>query len=70
MADIKIEIGFDGGQSLTITVPAGAADDLEHGVGGDGSVTVEADDGRYTIAFKRVTYLRRLTRESPVGFGA
>jgi hypothetical protein len=66
---IKLEIGFDSGQSLTINVPENAADDIQRGVGGEGSVTVEADDGRYTFALKRITYLRRLTRESRVGFG-
>jgi len=70
MPDIKIEIGFDGGQTLTMTVAEEAADELQRGVGTDGSATIEADDGRYTFALKRVTYLRRLTRESRVGFGS
>ncbi len=71
MADrIKIEIGFDGGQALTVTAPEGEVDELQRGIGGDGAVTLEADDGRYTVALKRVTYLRRFAREAQVGFGS
>lgn len=68
MGEVKIEIGFEGGRSLTVTVPENAADDLQRGVGGEGSVTIEADDGRYTFALARIAYVRRLTRESRVGF--
>ena len=37
---------------------------------GDGSITLEAEDGRYTVALRRVTYLRRFAREARVGFGS
>ena len=30
----------------------------------------DADDGRYTIALRRVVYVKRFARESRVGFGA
>ena len=71
MADrIKIEIGFDGGQALTVIAAEGEVDELQRGIGGDGSATLEADDGRYTVALKRVTYLRRFAREARVGFGS
>ncbi len=71
MADrARIEIGFEGGQALTLVVDEGAADDLEQAIGGDGSVALEAEDGRYTVALHRVTYVRRFAREARVGFGA
>ena len=66
---VRIEIGFDGGQALTVVVEENAADDLQRGVGGDGSISLEAEDGRYTVALRRVTYLRRFAREARVGFG-
>jgi len=74
---IRIEIGFDGGQALSIIVSGGAADQLEQAVAGaepragagEGAMTLEADDGRYTIALRRVTYVRRFLREARVGFG-
>jgi hypothetical protein len=70
MADfIRIEIGFDGGQSLSMLVSTDSADELERGIGEDGSVTLDAEDARYVIALRRVVYLRRFLREARVGFG-
>jgi hypothetical protein len=71
MADrVRIEIGFDGGQSLSMLVDAESADELANGIGQDGSVTLEAEDARYIVALRRVVYLRRFRREAKVGFGA
>ena len=66
---VRIEVGFDGGQSLSMLVEASEADELERSIGGDGAVTLEAEDGRYTVALRRVVYLRRALREARVGFG-
>jgi hypothetical protein len=57
--------------------PAGA-DALEHALGaadlrageGEAALSLEAEDGRYTIALQRVVYVKRFARESRVGFGA
>jgi hypothetical protein len=70
MADqVRIEIGFDGGQSLSMLVSSESADELARGIGQDGSVTLEAEDARYVVALRRVVYLRRSRREAKVGFG-
>jgi hypothetical protein len=66
---VRIEIGFDGGQSLSMLVSPGSADELANGIGQDGSVTLEAEDARYVVALRRVVYLRRFRREARVGFG-
>ena len=74
---IRIEIGFDGGQALSIVVDSGAAEHLEQAVAGaeprsgagEGAVRLEADDGIYTVALRRVAYVRRFLREARVGFG-
>jgi hypothetical protein len=74
---IRIEIGFDGGQALSMLVENGAADELEHAIAGaepragagEGAVTLEAEDGRYTLALRRIVYVKRYRRESRVGFG-
>jgi hypothetical protein len=75
---VRIEIGFDGGQSLSLLVPPEDADELERAIAsaepragaGEGAVTLDADDGRYTLALRRIVYVRRFARESRVGFGA
>jgi hypothetical protein len=66
---VRIEIGFDGGQSLSMLVTPESADELSRGIGEDGSVTLDAEDARYTVALRRVVYLRRFRREARVGFG-
>jgi hypothetical protein len=69
---VRIEIGFDAGQGVSALVDAAAADELERalGSGSDGTYSLEADDGRYVVALRRVVYLKRYARDSRVGFGA
>ena len=69
---VRLEVAFEGGAVVAIMVPAGAADDLEEALGAPGKdvFAVEADDGHYTIALRRVLYVKRFARESRVGFGA
>jgi hypothetical protein len=67
---IRIEIGFDGGQSMGALVEEAVANDLERAIGDgrNGAFALEADDGRYTISLQRVVYVKRFTREGRVGF--
>ena len=66
---VRIEIGFDGGQSLSMLVSAESADALTGGIGQDGSVTLDAEDASYIVALRRVVYVRRFQRQAKVGFG-
>jgi hypothetical protein len=65
-----VEIGFDGGQIMGAYVELAAADKLEQALdeGRDGSLALEAEDGRYTVSLRRVVYVKRFTREGRVGF--
>jgi hypothetical protein len=67
---VRIEIGFDGGQVMGALVEVGTGDELERALsqGGDGAFGIEAEDGRYTIALRRIVYIKRFTREARVGF--
>ena len=75
---IRIEIAFDGGQVMSAIVSPNEADALEQALGsadvradaGDAAFSLDAEDGRYTIAVRRVVYVKRFARESRVGFGA
>jgi len=75
---VRIEIGFHGGQALSIVIDPQAAEALEAAISGaetrsdagEGAVRLEADDGYYTIALRQVTYVRRFLREARVGFAA
>jgi hypothetical protein len=66
---VRIEVGFDGGQSLSMLVSPESADELANGIGQDGSVTLDAEDAKYIVALRRVVYLRRFRRDPKVGFG-
>ena len=67
-----VEIAFDGQQVLSLYVPLETADELERALAGDrdGSVSFDADDGRYTVVLRRVVFVKRYGRESRVGFGS
>lgn len=67
---VRVEIGFDGGQIMGAYVDLATADALERALdkGRDGSLALEAEDGRYTVSVGRVVYVKRFTREGRVGF--
>jgi hypothetical protein len=68
---VRVEIAFDGNQVLSVYVPPATADDLDRALAGDQeSLSFEAEDGRYTVHMRKVVYMKRLARESRVGFGA
>jgi hypothetical protein len=74
MAEIRtrIELVFDGGQAMAVLVAPEAADALERALqsGSQEAFPLEAEDGRYMVALKRVVYVKRFARESRVGFGS
>jgi hypothetical protein len=67
----RIEVAFDGGQAMAVLVSSETADALERALqsGSQEPFALEAEDGRYTVALKRVVYVKRFARESRVGFG-
>ena len=69
---IRLEIAFRSGQSLTVNVTPGTADELETALakGEPDALTFAAEDGRYTAVLKMVAFVKRHARESRVGFGA
>jgi hypothetical protein len=74
MADserVRIEISFDGGQGLGALVPVSTAEELERALASsaDGTFDFEAEDGHYTVALRRVVFIKRFLREGRVGFG-
>jgi hypothetical protein len=75
MADgdnVRIELGFEGGQILSALVPLQAAEELERALdsGQDGAFGLDAEGVRYTVLLRRVDYMKRFAREARVGFGA
>ena len=68
---IRIEIAFESNQVLNIYVAQSTADDLDKALAGaHDSLSFDAEDGRYTLAVRKIVYVKRFARESRVGFGA
>lgn len=75
MADadrIRLEIGFEGAQALSVYVTPAVADALDKALAGDsnGGFGFDAEDGHYTVAVDKIVFVKRFARESRVGFGA
>ncbi len=68
---VRIEVAFEHGQAFSALVDVVVADDIERRLkdGAEGTIDVDADDGRYVVVLRRVAYLKRFARESRVGFG-
>ena len=69
---VWLEIAFEGGQALRVTVPVATAEDLDRALASDNrdSLSFEADDGRYTVALSKIVFVKRYARADTVGFGA
>ena len=68
---VRVEIGLDGGQILSMLVTPASADALERALdaGAGGALSLEAQDGGIQLVLTRVLYAKRFARESRVGFG-
>jgi len=75
---VRVELAFDGGQVMSAVVTPASADALEQALGaadvradaGDAAFALDAEDGRYVIALRRVVYIKRFARDTRVGVGA
>jgi hypothetical protein len=67
----RIEVAFQGGQTIGAIVSSGAVDGLQGALdgGGDGAYELEAEDGTYIIPLRAVVYVKRFSRETHIGFG-
>ncbi len=68
---MRLEIAFEGGQTIGPIVSVTAADGLKAALDGDarGAYELEAEDGTYLIPLRAVMYVKRFSRETHIGFG-
>jgi hypothetical protein len=66
----KLDIGFEGGSVLSVSVAVLEADSLEQRLrsGDAGVAELETDEGRLFVVLSHVLYVRRHSRGSRVGF--
>jgi hypothetical protein len=69
---VRVEIGFDSGQVVGASISPQAYDALaaEMRSGDKQVVEIDTEDGKQLIALAKVAYVKRLARESRVGFGS
>ena len=70
MATRRVEVGFEGGTVLRLTIPETAVDELTGGLGSDGWHSVEADEGRIWLNVGELVYVRVVPGEAAgrIGF--
>jgi hypothetical protein len=68
---VRVEIGFEGGQVIGGFVDPAAAEALQSALHEDGPrvIVLNTEDGAYHVVVPRVSYFRRFSRASRVGFG-
>jgi hypothetical protein len=69
---VRLDIGLEGGSTLTVAVTVLEADSLEERLrkGDSGIAVLEAEGGRLIVVLSHVLYVRRHARGSRVGFSA
>jgi hypothetical protein len=67
---VRLDIGLEGGSTLTVAVTVLEADSLEERLrrSESGVAELEAEDGRLLVVLSHVLYVRRHARGSRVGF--
>ena len=68
---VRVEIGLDGGQTLSVLMTSESAKSLEGALdkGDSGALALDAQDGELRLVLSRILYAKRFARESRVGFG-
>jgi len=70
-SSVRIQVAFEGGQSVGANVSADVADALSAALAASEPVfELATDDGTYVLSLGKVVYLRRSDRETQIGFAA
>ena len=68
---VRLEIAFEGGQTIGGTVSAAVSKALQEAMAGDGAVfELESLEGNFLVAIGKVVYVKRSSREMQIGFGS
>lgn len=70
-SSVRIQVAFEGGQSVGANVSTDVADALSAALAASEPVfELKTDDGTYVLSLGKVVYLRRSDRETQIGFAA
>lgn len=65
---LRIQIGFDSGQTVTALISEPSFDELKAALGGDSVLEVATEDGSIVVPVRAVSYVKRFSRETSIGF--
>ena len=65
---LRIQIGFESGQTVIALVSEATFTELKSALGGDTVVELETDDGSIVVPARAVSYVKRFSRETSIGF--
>lgn len=66
---VRLEIAFEGGQTIGGTVSAAVSKAFQEALAGDGAVfELESLEGNFLVAVGKVVYVKRSSRETQIGF--
>jgi molybdopterin-binding protein len=65
---LRIQIGFDSGQTVTALISEPSFDELKAALGGDSVLEVATEDGSIVVPTRAVSYVKRFSRETSIGF--
>ena len=67
---IRVQVAFEGGQSIGALVAPKTADALAQALAEEHrTFHLETEDGTYVISLRKVVFVRRSSRETHIGFG-
>jgi len=70
-SSVRIQVAFEGGQSVGANVSQEVADALAAALAASDAVfELATEDGAYVLALGKVVYVRRSERETQIGFAA
>jgi hypothetical protein len=68
---IRLEIAFEGGQTIGGTVTPAVSAAFQAAMAGNGPVfELDALEGNFLVALGKVVYVKRSSRETQIGFGS
>jgi len=67
---VRIEIGFVGGQMMSSLVTSKSANELEEALSkrAAATLTLESNEGPFTVVLAHVVYVKRFPPEGQIGF--
>jgi molybdopterin-binding protein len=65
---LRIQIGFDSGQTVTALISEPSFEELKAALGGDSVIEVATEDGSIVVPARAVSYVKRFSRETSIGF--